>query len=73
MTIHSCKASGPSTRGRALQAWFGRAYARWARRRDMRQTLKALNGLPDFALRDIGIHRSEIRGVASFKRLNDRI
>ena len=45
----------------SLAAWY-------ARRRQIDRTVDALSGLSDHALKDIGIHRSEIRSIAHSRR-----
>lgn len=72
MTIHIHKPVAITSRSRALLRWLDRMVARWMHFREVTRTMRALHTLPDSALRDIGLHRSEIRSVATFKRLNHR-
>jgi uncharacterized protein YjiS (DUF1127 family) len=48
----------------ALRRLRGRAWAAFLRWRMRRRTYAALSVLSDATLRDIGLHRSEIRSVA---------
>jgi uncharacterized protein YjiS (DUF1127 family) len=58
--------------GVILRQWLHHSFSRWMQRRKMVGTMRALHSLPDMTLRDIGIHRSEIGGVASYKQLKNR-
>jgi uncharacterized protein YjiS (DUF1127 family) len=60
--------------GRALFARSGwtaatavRMWSRWRRARDRWCTIEALQALDDWTLRDIGLHRSQIAGVARYE------
>jgi len=60
----------------SLQDTFGlwrRVRVRWTQHLRLAQTRRALFALPDAALRDIGLHRSEIGSIASLERLNNRL
>lgn len=72
MTTDNYCLSTTAAPGRALPGWIGRAQAKWARNRKTARTWRALRTLPDYALLDIGIHRSEIGGVTHFERFMDR-
>ena len=50
-----------------------RTRVRWTQHVQLAQTRRALFALPDAALRDIGLHRSEIGSIASLERLNNRL
>lgn len=50
-----------------------RMRVRWTQHVQLAQTRRALFALPDAALRDIGLHRSEIGSIASLERLNNRL
>ena len=50
-----------------------RMRVRWTQHLQLAQTRRALFALPDAALRDIGLHRSEIGGIANLQRLNNRL
>jgi uncharacterized protein YjiS (DUF1127 family) len=72
MTTHIYNPTTTATGRRALFDWIGRVYAQSVRDREIARIRRALRALPDAALRDIGIHRSEIGGVANFGRLTGR-
>ena len=57
----------------ATRDWFGRVYTHVSRRIALAQTRKSLHALPDSILHDIGIHRSEITGIAGLERLKHRL
>lgn len=59
-------------RGSVLNRCIRSLQAGWTRRRDMARTVRALHAMPDFALRDIGIHRSDIGGISKLTRFKDR-
>ena len=61
-----------AARNQTLYSWICQVHTVWYRNRQTARTMRALGALPDLALHDFGIHRSEIRGVARFGRLNDR-
>lgn len=71
MTTDNCSPSTTAAPGRALHGWIDHVRAKWARNRKTARTWQALRALPDHALRDIGIHRSEIGGVTHFERVLD--
>lgn len=58
-------------RGRVFRRCFGSISEGWKRWRDIARRARTLHALPDAALRDIGVYRLEVDGVATFKRIND--
>jgi len=62
---HAARLLLPWAAWRAVAGAASRIAAWHARRRRINRTVDALAGLSDHLLKDIGIHRSEIRSVAS--------
>ena len=60
--ISSTRISAPFSRGlaRRVAGFLARSWAAYAEARERRASIAALHDLDDRALRDIGLHRSEI-------------
>lgn len=66
MPMHTAPGAG------ALSRWVGRTYAGWRRGQDVARTRLVLSELPDATLRDIGLRRFELGGIASDTRFTSR-
>lgn len=58
----------PSAVWASVTGAVSRLIAWYERRREIDRTVDALSGLSDHVLKDIGIHRSEIRSIAHSRR-----
>ncbi len=56
-----------------LASWFKETQAKLAHRAKRRATIKQLNQLTDYELRDIGIHRGQIWSIANGDDTIERI
>lgn len=55
----------------SVAEWFKRLNASIVHRAQVNNTIKELNRLSDYELRDIGIHRSQIYSIAHEVHTND--
>jgi len=58
----------PSAAWKGITGAVSSLIAWHARRRQINRTVDALSGLSDHVLKDIGLHRSEIRSIAHSRR-----
>jgi len=58
----------PSAAWNGITGAVSRLIAWYERRREINRTVDALSALSDHVLKDIGLHRSEIRSIAHSRR-----